>query len=124
MRRVPKILIVDDEEFNRLLFSTVVTSDGYTVIEAQSGEQALEMARAHLPDLVVVDLGLPDMHGTQLIKRLRSDPDLRNLRVALYTATAQAPAMLDFMQAMKIRVTIPKPSEPQELLSAVRLALE
>lgn len=120
---MPLILIVDDEYVNRLLLTTVLEPAGYTVAHATSGAEALEVMRQHLPDLVVVDLGLADMHGSQLIKLMRADPNLAGLQLALYTATGANKATADFAESMRIRVIIPKPSEPHELLAAVQSAL-
>lgn len=117
------ILVVDDEDHNRLLLSTILGSVGHSVLEAGSGAEAMTIAQEHRPDLIVVDLSLPDMNGTHLIKLLRGDPQLGDVRVALYTASSVSAPMLDFMELMRIRCTIPKPSEPEDILNTVKDAL-
>ncbi|MDP9018051.1 MAG: response regulator [Candidatus Eremiobacteraeota bacterium] len=118
-----KILIVDDEQHNRLLLATVLGSAGHTVLEAKSGAEAIRISQMHDPELVIVDLTLPDMNGTELVKMLRADPDMSEVRLALYTASTISAATMDFMKAMRISISIPKPAEPEEILNAVDAAL-
>jgi len=117
---VAKILIVDDEYANRLLVTTVLRHAGYATREAADASEAVRIARDELPDLVLVDLGLGTNGGAQLIRSLRADPATKSLRIALYTATRLNPALEDFMRVHAIDRIIPKPSAPEELLSAVK----
>lgn len=119
-----KILIVDDEPANRLLVSTLLQYAGHQVFEAATGDAALEAAKKHHPDLIMVDLYLPGMHGTQLVKQIRADKDLNSTRVALYTGTRVDAMLADFMNVHRVSHVIPKPAEPEELLRAVASALQ
>lgn len=119
-----RILIVDDEPANRLLVSTLLQYAGHQVSEAESGDRALASAKSHPPDLVIVDLFLPGMHGTQFVKKLREERDLKQTRVALYTATQIDSMLKDFMNVHGVSHVIPKPSEPEELLRIVNEALQ
>lgn len=65
------ILLVDDERPIRRLVHTALTSEGYRVLEAESGDQALSLAAQHPPDLVILDLGLPDQDGHVVLRKLR-----------------------------------------------------
>src|SRR5262245_60020047 len=67
----PLILLVDDEPPIRRLFHTALTSEGYRVLEAESGQQALQIAASQPPDLVILDLGLPDIDGQVVLNKLR-----------------------------------------------------
>jgi len=66
------LLVVDDEQPIRRLLRTSLTAQGYRVIEAETGSDALECLRTEKPEVVLVDLGLPDMDGIELIRRIRS----------------------------------------------------
>src|SRR5262249_25677524 len=66
-----KILIIDDEAPIRKFLSISLTAQGYVVLESENGKQGLETAALKKPDLVILDLGLPDMDGKQVIKTLR-----------------------------------------------------
>lgn len=119
-----KILIVDDEPANRLLITTLLGHAGHETIEAEDGEAGLRLAREQLPDLVIMDLAMPGMHGTQFIKNLRAAADTARTRVALYTGTSVDQMLRDFMQINGIAHVIPKPAEPEDVLRAVTLALQ
>lgn len=118
------VLIADDEPTTRLLVGTLLRHAGHRVVEAATGSQVLEIARAHRPDLVLLDLSMPGTSGPELLRALRADPRTRTIRVALYTATPMNAALRDFMEIYAIRHAIPKPSEPRELIAAVDRALE
>src|SRR5271157_2974479 len=80
-----KILVVDDDLHILALTSAVLASGGYDVIEASTGKDALEaVAKAH-PDLVVLDVVLPDMSGFEVCKEIKADPDVRRTFVALHS---------------------------------------
>jgi CheY-like chemotaxis protein len=117
------VLIADDDANTRLLVRTVLAHAGHDVAEAPSGREALENAAAAAPDLILLDLSMPDMHGADLLRALRSDPHMSSINIALYTATPMNAALRDFMEIYAIRYAIPKPSEPNELLRAVEEAL-
>ena len=116
------VLIVDDEAHNRLLIATVLSSVGHVVLEAATATEALSLTQANELDLIIVDLSLPDMSGTQLIQALRAETDSRSA-VLLYSASDLSPAMEDFMASMNIKGAIPKPSEPEAILRLVSAAL-
>lgn len=119
-----KILIIDDEAANRLLVATLLQYAGHQVLEAANGDDALRTAKDQRPDLIILDLFLPGMHGTQLVKHLRSELDLRKTKIALYTGTQVDAMLVDFMQVHRVEHVIPKPSEPEELLRIVNDALQ
>lgn len=67
----PRILVVDDERAIRRFLHTVLTTHGYVVFEAESGEEALKTVAQHRPDVVILDLGLPGLDGIEVTQRLR-----------------------------------------------------
>jgi two-component system KDP operon response regulator KdpE len=73
---VTRVLVVDDEPQIRRSLRTTLAANGYEVHEAGTGEDALAAAAAEVPDLLVLDLGLPDMDGTEVIRRLRGWSDV------------------------------------------------
>ncbi len=120
---MPGILIADDDANARLLVKVVLSHAGYAVTEADSGKQCLERALETMPALILLDLSLPDVSGPDVLRALRADPRTRPIRVALYTATPMNAALSDFMEMYDVRDTVPKPSDPEELVTAVRAAL-
>jgi two-component system, OmpR family, phosphate regulon response regulator PhoB len=84
-----KLLIVDDEDGLRSLVRMTLDSDSYQILEAQEGRQALEIARAHHPDLVLLDVMLPDVSGIEICRQIKSDPLMASTTVLMLTAKAQ-----------------------------------
>ncbi|MDX1953083.1 MAG: response regulator [Verrucomicrobiota bacterium] len=86
MNPAEKILIVDDDEPTRYALSRIISSAGYQVTVASSGKEALEKAASLQPDLVLLDVQLPDMSGFEVVKLIRADPLLRHLFIVHLTA--------------------------------------
>ena len=83
-----RILVVEDNERNLKLVRDVLQYAGYDVIAASSGEQGVALARERVPDLVLMDLQLPTMDGTEALRLLRNDPLTREIPVVAVTAFA------------------------------------
>ena len=71
MKIKDKVLIVEDEQSISNFISMILTANGYDTIVVRSGEEALTMISSHCPDLIVLDLGLPDMDGIEVLKSVR-----------------------------------------------------
>jgi DNA-binding response OmpR family regulator len=84
-----KLLIVDDEDGVRSLVRMTLDSDAYQILEAEEGRQALEIARAHHPDLILLDVMLPDLSGFDICRDLKSDPLMASTTIVMLTARAQ-----------------------------------
>jgi len=93
------ILIVDDNELNLKLAQKVLTIDGYEVRAAVRGEQAIEMACTHRPDLILLDIRLPDIDGLEVLRRLRSLPETNDIPVVAMTAQAMPDEVERFVAA-------------------------
>jgi len=83
-----RILLVEDNPVNRRLAEYLLTSRGYTVYQAGTGHEALRLARAHVPDLIVMDLQLPGMDGYEATRILKADAATRHIPVVALTAYA------------------------------------
>ena len=83
-----KILVVEDNEANRILMRQILKYNGYEVLEAGDGEAGLAMAREHMPDLILLDLQMPVMGGLAVIRELRKTPELSKLKVMAVTSFA------------------------------------
>lgn len=82
-----KIAVVDDNADNRLIIRTIL-EDQYEIVEYSSGMEAIEGFRKQKPDVVILDISLPEMDGTEILRRLRDDADLHDLAVIALTAHA------------------------------------
>ncbi len=83
-----RILIIEDNELNMKLLHDVLEAHGYATITAAEGAAALPLARAHRPDLILMDLQLPGMSGLEAVGELKSDPETRQIPVVAVTAFA------------------------------------
>ena len=81
------ILVLDDRAPERELLSTVLGYVGHTVVQASTGEQALELARRTQPELIIADLMMPGMNGYEFVRELRADPAVGETQVVFCTAT-------------------------------------
>jgi len=82
-----KIAVVDDNADNRLIIRTIL-QDQYDIIEFSSGMEAIEAFKKSKPDVVILDISLPEMDGTEILRRIRGDPNLHDLPVIALTAHA------------------------------------
>jgi two-component system cell cycle response regulator DivK len=86
---MPKsVMIVEDNELNMKLFNDLLESRGYTVIQTRNGVEALDLARAHMPDLILMDIQLPEVSGLVVTKWLKDDEELAHIPVVAVTAFA------------------------------------
>lgn len=103
-----RILAVDDQPANLRLLREVLAPNGYDIVEARSGAEALVVAKESSPDLILLDMHLPDMHGLEVLRRLREAPWGAGLRVVAMSALASAEDEALWFQAGCIG-TIEKP---------------
>src|ERR1700716_3046236 len=87
-----RILIVEDNELNMKLLNDVLEAYGYDIVKTGSGAAALNLARRHRPDLVLMDIQLPDVSGLEVVRQLKSDPQTRDIPVIAVTAFAMVGA--------------------------------
>lgn len=84
----PMILLVEDNETIRNAFGVLLEETGYRVCKAATGAEALELARTERPSLVLMDLGLPDMHGLDVTRKLKDGKETQHLSVVALTGRA------------------------------------
>ncbi len=84
----PTILIVEDNELNMKLFRDLLTAHGYVTLETNDGAEALDLVRQHHPDLVLMDIQLPNVSGLEIIKRIKADAELKSIPVVAVSALA------------------------------------
>ena len=117
---MPKILIVDDAEFLRVRISRMLTSNGYEVVEADNGANAVNKYKESRPDAVLMDITMPEMDGLAALKAIRAvDP---SARVVMLTALGQESVVLEAIKS-GARDFVVKPFEPDRVLAAISRAL-
>ena len=115
----PKVLVVDDEPQIRTLLKATLSRAGYAVVEAANGREALNAKSIDKPDLVLLDLGLPDRDGLELVTLLRQEPRAALIVVSARDQTEQKVAALD----LGADDYVTKPFDTEELLARVRASL-
>ena len=88
------ILLIEDIDDNAALVQKVLKSKGHIIHWAKNGEDGLSMASAHVPDLILLDLGLPDIDGQTLVRYIRNVPDLKNIPIIVVTAWPEETAKM------------------------------
>jgi CheY-like chemotaxis protein len=113
------LLLVEDNEDNRIIYSTVLRHLGYAVLEAQDGVQAVALARSEHPDLILMDISIPMMDGWEATRVLRRDPATSSIPIVALTAHAMDD---DRERAAEIGFNsyLAKPVEPRTVVAEVR----
>ncbi|MBT4210157.1 MAG: response regulator [Candidatus Komeilibacteria bacterium] len=84
-----KVLIVEDDEFLLQMYSTKLELEGFKVLEAINGLQGLKVAQKEKPDLILLDLNLPEMSGFEVLSQLKRDDDTKGIRILILTNYSQ-----------------------------------
>ena len=87
--RVIKVLVVDDSRTVVHALRTVLEQDGYHVMEAYDGMTAIELAKAHQPDIILMDVIMPGLNGFQATRKIRKDPNTHSIPIIIISATEQ-----------------------------------
>lgn len=117
------ILVVDDRAVNREYLVTLLGYLGHTLVQACDGEEALRMIDTAPPDLIITDIAMPKLSGVEFIEKMQQDPRHSDIPVIFYSATYRVPEARLMAKACKAAAVIPKPSDPEVIISAVMLAL-
>ena len=83
-----KVLIVEDNELNMKLFNDLLQANGYDTLQTKDGREAMDIARKHKPDLILMDIQLPEISGLEITKMLKDDAELKGIPVIAVTAFA------------------------------------
>jgi two-component system cell cycle response regulator DivK len=86
--RQKKVLIVEDNDLNMKLFNDLLVAHGYDTLQTKDGKEALALARQHRPDLILMDIQLPEVSGLQVTQWIKEDDDLRTIPIIAVTAFA------------------------------------
>jgi DNA-binding response OmpR family regulator len=115
----PLVLVADDDEDILLLVTTRLKRDGFEIVQASNGDEALAVARERRPDLAVLDIGMPGLDGVEVLEQIRADDDLRAMKVLLLTAKAQESDVRRGFDA-GADAYVKKPFSPADLSARVR----
>jgi len=117
-----KILIVDDEPNLVKILESRLKVNGYDVISAYDGQQGLDKVRQEKPDLVILDLMLPQLHGYEVCRQLRADSVHRDIPIVMLTASGKAGDIQEGIN-QGANAYIAKPFKPEALLGIIKALL-
>src|SRR4030042_3026068 len=117
-----KILIVDDDLDTLRLVGLMLQHQGYRIVAASSGLQAIALCQSEKPDMVLLDIMMPEMDGYEVARKLRSDPATSSLPIIMFTAKTQVD---DKIQGFEVGADdyLTKPTQPRELFAHVKAVL-
>jgi signal transduction histidine kinase/DNA-binding response OmpR family regulator len=118
-----KILIVDDNAANRDMLHSLLGYAGHSVLEAADGLEGLEKAQSDPPELIIADIVMPTMDGFEFVRRLRGDPVIGSTKVIFYTPAYYESEARKLAGDCGVVHILTKPSEPQDILDTINLAL-
>jgi CheY-like chemotaxis protein len=112
-----RILIADDYDDNRELLRLMLVGAQYEVLEARDGQECVDLAQEHLPDLIMIDLSMPKLDGWEVFRVLKADPKTSSIPCVVATASAD----IDRVRALQCGFSayVNKPFHTAELLAAV-----
>ena len=115
----PKVLIVDDEDFFRALVANGFEQEGFAVLQADNGEDAIEVASTELPELILLDLVMPRLLGFEVCQMLRKDQRFANTAIIIMSAKSYKPDM-DKAAELGADAYVVKPFEFSDLMTVAR----
>ena len=118
-----RLLLVDDTPQNLQVLGTILRQQGYKINVAQHGRQALEVAQKTPPDLILLDVMMPEMDGLEACRHFKADPRTRDIPIIFLTAKTAAEDIVQGFEAGGVDY-VAKPFNPAELLKRVQTHLE
>jgi CheY-like chemotaxis protein len=117
-----KILIVDDDPLIVTMYQDILQHNGFMVLTAHDGPTALELTARERPVLILLDIIMPEMDGFEVCRRLKADPDLKDIPVIILTSLTDPKLNV---QAFKVgaKLALRKPAEPATVLRTIQAAL-
>ena len=122
MHEPQRILVVDDNPTNRDILEARLTANGYEVLHAGDGEEALTAVKEHLPDLILLDVMMPKLDGIEVCRRLKADPALPFMPIVLVTAKSDSQDIVDGLDAGADEY-LTKPIDQKTLVARVKALL-
>ncbi len=114
-----RILVIEDQEDNRRILRDLLTSAGYEMIEALTGEEGVVSAETHRPDLILMDIQLPGLDGYGATRRIKANPALRQIPIIAVTSYALSGDEVKAREA-GCNDYVTKPFSPRALLAKIR----
>jgi twitching motility two-component system response regulator PilH len=116
---IHKVLIVDDARPDLMNLEKIVSGAGYATLTATSGQQAVEISKAHLPDVILMDVNMSDMDGFAATRAIGGEPSTKSIPVVLVTSKNQKADRV-WAQMLGVKGYVTKPYTPDQILGAIQ----
>lgn len=117
------ILVVDDDYDTRTVVKTILTGNGFAVEDCPGGRQALEKLKTYTPDLILLDIMMPEMSGYDVVIHLKQRPETQNIPIIMLTAKGEPEDLITGYKDYSVDYYIPKPFTTRQLLAGINLIL-
>ena len=117
-----KVLVVEDNELNMKLFHDLLDAHGYNILQTKDGMEALDIAREHHPDLILMDIVMPGMNGYQATRTLTNDPSTSAIPIVMVTSKGQETDKIWGLRQGAIDYMV-KPVSPSDLVAKAQSTL-
>jgi two-component system cell cycle response regulator DivK len=114
-----RILIVEDNDLNLKLFRDLLAANGFETVETREGLEAMALTRSMMPDLILMDIQLPEISGLDITRKIKADPDLRHIPIIAVTAFAMKDDEEKILQA-GCEAYLSKPIAIDQFLATIR----
>ena len=114
------VLIVEDQPGFRRIYHDVLQSDGYEVLEAQDGEEGLQMVKEHKPHVILLDLGLPKVDGFEVLRRIRMEPETKSIPVIIFSVLGEQKDVKKGLELGANDYTVKGFYTPRQILSKIK----
>ncbi len=119
-----KVLIADDEESAREILREILNSAGYETIEAADGYEALNLAREEKPDLIILDIMMPQLSGWEVMLKMKNDEEISSIPILISTAKEETKPLFREQLGTGVEGFLSKPYRAETMLSEVKKILE
>jgi len=114
------IMVVDDEIEILNSIDVLLKQEGYNVVKANDGDEALEKLKSVKPDLILLDFFMPKMSGGEILRRIRADDNLKDIKVAFLTVASYSSTIMRRLEKMNILDYIKKPFDNKDLVQRIK----
>ncbi|MBI2973781.1 MAG: response regulator, partial [Armatimonadetes bacterium] len=118
------ILIIDDQERSRSLYRALLLREGYEVLEAESGERGLELVKSAKPDVIILDLFLPALSGSDVLERIRADDSTKKIPIIVLSVEGEKDAIQKLLRLGAQDYLVKGFTPPKEVLSKLRTVMQ
>ncbi len=115
-----KVLVIEDDPLLSRMYQIIFSSNGYEVSVASDGEDGLDKIRSQRPDLVLLDIMMPKLNGMEVLRKIKSDPEVRNIPVVVLTNLAGNTDVQAALELGAVRYIIKSENKPKQVEEIVR----